>query len=349
MRILDDKCFDAESLTFDSRNHAFNVGIAKDYNPNMGLWLAHLAFWAEKNLANNTNIHDGLVWCYDTIEALGDYFPYLSKSQRETMINNSVKHGLVVTGNYNHTTYDRTVWYALTPKSYFYFPHLVTEKYIKRLFLSISEKSEMDLREFGNGFPGFRMTIPDTDPDTDPDKKSEGDTAPSPTIKKFPTAQERNEKAAYENVDIKKLFTTKFTGLNVTYDQLYQDCKEHYESKRQWVTTKKWKLWLDREKLDQYTKIAVTSSPKYKPVFTTEESQLMQEALHAKKMASCGQDINIFIKPEKLALAEELLARAKAMEAPKCQNHLPEKSARKNCSTSASNLVSHLNLYQQGS
>ncbi len=91
-------------------------------------------------------------------------------------------------------------------------------------------------------------------------------------------------------------------------------------------------------------------SQKVTPLFTEEESQLMQEALHAKKMAGIGQDINIFIKPEKLAQAEELLARAKAMEAKSCQNpSSPKKNARENCLTSASSLVSHLNLSQQGS
>jgi hypothetical protein len=236
----------------------------------------------------------------------------------------------------------------LTPKAYFYFPQLVTEKYIKRLFLSISDFSEMDFANFGNGFPNFRMTIPDTDPDTDPDKKSEGENASTHTVKKFPTPKERNENAAYESEDLKKLFDVKFTGLDITYDQLFKDCKEHYESKRQWVTGNKWKLWIERERLDQYTKIAVVSSPK--SLFTPDELQLMQNALHAKKMAECGEDINIYIKPEELSKAEELLGRAKGTDAKLCQkSNTPKNSARKNSLTSASSLVSALNLSQHAS
>lgn len=154
-------------MTYDNRSHSFNVGIAIDYSPIVSLWICHLAFWAERNLANNKNIHDGLVWSYDTLEALGDQFPYLTKSQRETMINKSVKEGLVTVGNYNKTPYDRTCWYALTPKAYFYFPHLMIGKYIKRLFVSISEKSEMDFLEFGNQFRSFRTTIPNAIPDSE--------------------------------------------------------------------------------------------------------------------------------------------------------------------------------------
>jgi hypothetical protein len=88
---------------------------------------------------------------------------------------------------------------------------------------------------------------------------------------------------------------------------------------------------------------------KVTPLFTEEETQLMQEALHAKKMQGLGQDINIFIKPERLAQAEELFARVKATEAKPCQPSSPSSNARKNSLTSVSSLVSHLNLSQQGS
>lgn len=156
------------SYTLDVRSHAFNVGIAKDYSPSMSLWLGHLSFWAEKNLANSKHIHDGHVWCFDTLDAICEYFPYFTRRQIETMINNSVDAGLVIKGNYNQTQYDRTCWYALTPKAFDYFPHLSNQKYIEKLYSSISQKCEMDLTEWGNRFTHFVMTIPDTDPDTDP-------------------------------------------------------------------------------------------------------------------------------------------------------------------------------------
>src|SRR6185436_19686947 len=91
----------------------------------------------------------------------------------ETMINNCEKQGLIIKGNYNKTKYDRTSWYALTPKGMFYFQHLLKEKYIKRLYASISEISEMDFREFRNRFPIFQKPIPDTLPTTE-NKESGG-------------------------------------------------------------------------------------------------------------------------------------------------------------------------------
>lgn len=154
---------DTDEIITDTRQHAFPVAIATKYSIAIALWLQHLAYWTENNLSLNKNIHDGLCWSYTTLEALGDKFPYMTKSQRETMINNSISYGLVVKGNYNTNKYDRTIWYALTPKAYAYFGHLLDEKYLKRLYLSISEKSEMDFLKFGNRFPKNRTPIPNTE------------------------------------------------------------------------------------------------------------------------------------------------------------------------------------------
>lgn len=249
--------------TIDPRSHAFNVGIATDFSPDMALWLGHLAFWTEKNLANNKHVNDGLAWCYDTLDAICDYFPYFSRRQIETIINNSVSEGLVKRGNYNHTSYDRTTWYALTPKAYFYFQHLLSNKYLNRLFDSISQICEMDFTEFVNGFPKSVTTIPDTDPDPSPDKKSEGATPPTHTVISFPSKKELQAKTSYDDNSAQEFFKTKFAAYAVTYDEIFQSCKEHYDSKNQWVTIKKWKLWLEREKLDNYSKpgTALTKAP----------------------------------------------------------------------------------------
>jgi hypothetical protein len=150
----------------DSRSHCFPVAIAMKYSVHMAVWISHLAHWTEKHLAYNENIHDGLCWNYTTIAALGDLIPYMTPNQRRTVIDNSIKEGLVIKGNYNKTKYDRTVWYALTPKAYLYYAHLLTEKNIKHLWLSICEKTQMDLLAFTNLFVKNHQPIPNTKPDT---------------------------------------------------------------------------------------------------------------------------------------------------------------------------------------
>lgn len=242
--------------TIDTRSHAFNVGIATDYSPDMAIWLGHLSFWTEKNLAHDKHIHDGRVWCYDTLETLGEYFPYYTRRQLETIINNSVKEGLVVKGNYNQTEYDRTCWYALNPKAYFYFQYLLTKKNKKRIIDSISQICEIEITDLWNGFNRSVKPIPDTDPDTDPymcvgdSSESTRHTYNSPKKLK----KEKAEQNALEDESINKLFKEKFSGYNITIQDLFAACQEHYEQKSLWATKDKFLNWIKREKIDNYSK-----------------------------------------------------------------------------------------------
>ena len=94
--------------------HHFNVDIAVKYGMLEAVILNNLYFWIKKNEANDKNYHDGYYWTYNSAKAFHKLFPYVS----EHRIRNALKHleeeGLIVTGNYNQSAYDRTIWYALT-------------------------------------------------------------------------------------------------------------------------------------------------------------------------------------------------------------------------------------------
>lgn len=152
--------------------HALNVNVAIQFDTDTALFLQNIKHWTLKNLANKNNIHDGLCWSYDTLEAMADIFPYWSKKQLERVINNCVKFGLIVKGNYNKTPYDRTCWYAMTPKAYWFFPELCAEKYLELLFSAISPNGEIKYSDWRNQFPIIATPIPYTKPDTDPDTKN---------------------------------------------------------------------------------------------------------------------------------------------------------------------------------
>lgn len=87
-----------------------------------------------------------------------------------------------------------------------------------------------------------------------------------------------------------------------------------------------------------------STKEKVASLFSDADLQLMQDAIHAKKMAGMGMDINIFMKPEMLAKAEELLTRGQAKESQPCQPSTPKSNAKENSLQSVSNLVSRLNL-----
>jgi hypothetical protein len=123
-------------------NH-FNSNIAVAYGINTAIFVQQLSQWTFLNLVNKHNIHDGLCWSFNTLEAYEDIFPYWTRRQLETVISNAVKDGLVIKGNYNKHKYDRTCWYALTHKGLSYFPELITEKHLHTLSQSISPNCEM--------------------------------------------------------------------------------------------------------------------------------------------------------------------------------------------------------------
>lgn len=132
--------------------HMFDIAVAGEVGLIAAIVFQNIAFWCQHSRANGTNFYDGTYWTYNSIKAFMMIFPYLSKSQIDTAIKKLIENDLIIKGNYNKSSYDRTAWYALTEKG-----------------LSIFQKSEMDLRKIGNGFSENRKPIPyiNTDIETD--------------------------------------------------------------------------------------------------------------------------------------------------------------------------------------
>ena len=136
--------------------HSFDIDIAQAYGVNAAIILNNMYFWVEKNRANETNFHDGRYWTYNSVRAFSKLFPYLSARAISTAIKKLVDDGLVVTGNYNKSSYDRTLWYAITEKGY-----------------SILQNCKMEDSKVQNGNNENVPPIPDIKPDPKPDIKPE--------------------------------------------------------------------------------------------------------------------------------------------------------------------------------
>lgn len=95
-------------------NHSFNVEIAERYGINCAILAENLYFWIKKNMANGANCYDGHYWTYNSINAFEELFPYMTKNQIRNALIKLEKEGLIITGNYNKSAYDRTKWYAFT-------------------------------------------------------------------------------------------------------------------------------------------------------------------------------------------------------------------------------------------
>lgn len=152
--------------------HQFCPVVAKEFGVNIAIFLQNLSFWTQKNLANNKHMYDGYCWTYNTLDAFTELFPYFTKDQIRTIIDKSFEKKLIVKGNYNKIKQDRTIWYALTPKAYLYFIHLVNSKNISLLgeaFKAIWQKSHMDMARIPHGYGQNPTPLPDSKPNNKTD------------------------------------------------------------------------------------------------------------------------------------------------------------------------------------
>ncbi len=107
--------------------HSFNTSLAKKYRLAEAIILQNLWFWVKKNSESNRNYYNGAFWTYNSIKNYHEIFPYLTDRKISNALKKLEEQGIIQTGNYNKSSYDRTKWYALTEKG-----------------LSIMQKCEME-------------------------------------------------------------------------------------------------------------------------------------------------------------------------------------------------------------
>lgn len=127
--------------------HNFDIEIAEKYGLLEAILLNHIYFWIEKNRANESNFYDGTYWTYNSTRAFNKLFPYVSERQIKNALKHLREEEILITGNYNKSTYDRTLWYALSKKG-----------------LSIVQKCPMEETDLDNGLCDNVPPIPDIKP-----------------------------------------------------------------------------------------------------------------------------------------------------------------------------------------
>lgn len=96
--------------------HHFNIEIAERYGILEAVLLENLKFWIAKNIANESNYYEGDYWTYNSVKAFQSLFPYASEKQIRNALKHLQEEDLIKTGNFNKSSYDRTLWYAFTEK-----------------------------------------------------------------------------------------------------------------------------------------------------------------------------------------------------------------------------------------
>jgi len=175
--------------------HHFNISIAQKYGVNVAIFMDNMAFWIQKNIANQKHLYDDNYWTYNTVDAYTVLFPYWTYKQVRTVILKCVEYGLIVEGNYNKSAYDRTKWYGLTTEGQ------------KITGIAICQKGQMNSPDMANQSDQKGEPIPDTASYTKTDNKSSCTQPPKnpkaktkPKIRKDHNNQEKHHWAANAKV-----------------------------------------------------------------------------------------------------------------------------------------------------
>ena len=99
------------------KEHSFSTEIAEKVGVNGAIIYKNIVFWCDKNEANDKHFHDGNYWTYNSTKAWKKLFPYMGESQIKTALKKLEECGLVVSGEYNENSYDRTRWFCPVEKA----------------------------------------------------------------------------------------------------------------------------------------------------------------------------------------------------------------------------------------
>lgn len=92
--------------------YAFDIEVAKEYGVDEAVLIRDFQFCIMQIKAENRNFYDGRYWVCNSQKLLSQLFPFWSPQHIRRTIENLIKKGVLIKGNYNESPYDRTLWYA---------------------------------------------------------------------------------------------------------------------------------------------------------------------------------------------------------------------------------------------
>lgn len=102
-------------------NYTFNIYEAEQIGLHEAIILSNIKFWIKRNIENEKHRHETEIdgkkefrtFTYNSVKAFGKLFPFLTQKQIRTALENLRKKDILITGIFNKSPYDKTLWYAL--------------------------------------------------------------------------------------------------------------------------------------------------------------------------------------------------------------------------------------------
>ncbi len=152
--------------------YGFNIIIAEKLGVNEAIMIKNFQFWLEKNKANEKSYYEGRYWTYNSIGAFCKIFPFWSRDQIRYILKKLTDKGILISGNFNKSPYDKTLWYSLNEEKV----EELSKKDVENIpnadgifAKSSSENSTIDVGNFPHRLGEIPKPIPDINTDNKPD------------------------------------------------------------------------------------------------------------------------------------------------------------------------------------
>lgn len=83
--------------------------LAETFGINQAIILQQFQYW----ISRSKNIKDGRRWIYNSFEDWNKQFSWLNIRTIKRIVKSLVNQGIIITGNYNKLSFDRTNWYSI--------------------------------------------------------------------------------------------------------------------------------------------------------------------------------------------------------------------------------------------
>lgn len=122
--LIDSENLINQTCLFNSRPIVLNRDLAIILgDSDLALIFQQIHYWininkqnAERNMANINTYHEGRFWCFQTYEQWEKEFEWLSFNTIRNKIKKLEQLGLIISGNFNKLSIDRTKWYSIDYK-----------------------------------------------------------------------------------------------------------------------------------------------------------------------------------------------------------------------------------------
>ena len=157
--------------------YTFDVQEAIEYGVDEAIMIWNLRFWILKNKANNKHLYDGKTWTYNSHEAFQRLFPFWTKDQVRRILERLLTKKVIIKGNFNNNSYNKTAWYAFVDEAKFMSSSLILSHMANlpdrdgENAKSIWQNRKIDVAESENGIGENAKSNTDIKPNVKPNKK----------------------------------------------------------------------------------------------------------------------------------------------------------------------------------